>query len=901
MSTDTQQFDTPTLFGHPTGLYMLFFAEMWERFSYYGMRALLVFYMIKGFLGYNDDEAYAVYGAYTALVYATPFIGGVLADRLLGARRAVVLGGLLMAAGHLLMTIETEVMFFLALALLICGNGFFKPNISTIVGELYPKGSVKKDTGFTLFYMGINLGAAMSPVICGYVGENYGWHYGFGLATFGMLVGIAVFVAPTRLTQMLILFGAVGTSVSMLFFQDTMLQLAIRVCLAVALGIAGVIAYVALDRGGLPEKVGQAPSDKRLSDPAFPNLREHCVVYYLAIIAATLVLQHLTPPSTMEAWMIAGIAGAAILLPWTSARSAVFVGVAGAIPTIVLMVHRSELAGVMLFGFGFIAFGSLIREAIRSTKVERERMYVVLVLMSFSMLFWAFFEQAGSSVNNFTDRNVDRVLEDTDKTITEAQFGSTIEFRVRPNPDDEEIAKLPLLSQEQLGFACDDELLERVARIQKRKRAEREQEKDVKGQDGEVDAKLLQAINALLEEKKDESKEDSDEIAVSVAVSPANVQEDGETNLTYTFTRTGDTSEPLKVRFKTAGTAKFVEIKEKKEKEEETKEWWQESWEWLTEGREDEHEETDYQVKGTDSFKGTSGLVTIPAGAASATVIVDPTPNEKVEKDETVIVSVASAADYVLGDEAEATGTIDNDDKIFTMTHLSVLRSEASRDEATREDLVVSWTITEKHDGMAIADAEIPATEFQAANPLFIIVFGLLFSGLWGVMNRLGMEPSTPVKFAMGLFQLGLAFGAFWYGAQVADERGMVAMSWLLFGYLLQTTGELCLSPVGLSMVTKLSPGRIVSTAMGAWFLATAFSNFLAGIIASFTGVSHGGGGEQVIPPPAETVNIYGDVFGTIALCAIASSVVCLLLAPTLTRWMHSEVDDSGELLPTED
>src|SRR5688572_24765961 len=133
------------LFGHPVGLYTLFFAEMWERFSYYGMRALLVLYMIKGFLSMNDGAAYAVYGAYTAMVYATPFIGGMLADRLLGARRAVVLGGLLMAAGHLMMTIETSWAFYLALALLICGNGFFKPNISTIVGSLYPPGSVKRD------------------------------------------------------------------------------------------------------------------------------------------------------------------------------------------------------------------------------------------------------------------------------------------------------------------------------------------------------------------------------------------------------------------------------------------------------------------------------------------------------------------------------------------------------------------------------------------------------------------------------------------------------------------------------------------------------------------------------------------------------------------------------------
>ncbi|MCH8968056.1 MAG: MFS transporter, partial [Planctomycetes bacterium] len=191
----------PTLIGHPTGLFTLFFAEMWERFSFYGMRALLVFYMIKGFLKYGDGEAYTVYGAYTALVYMTPFFGGMLADRLLGARRAVVLGGLLMAAGHLMMTIENSLAFYSALALLILGNGFFKPNISAMVGALYPEGSHKRDGGFTLFYMGINLGAAMSPLLCGYIGETFGWHYGFGLATIGMITGTAIFVAPSLLAQ----------------------------------------------------------------------------------------------------------------------------------------------------------------------------------------------------------------------------------------------------------------------------------------------------------------------------------------------------------------------------------------------------------------------------------------------------------------------------------------------------------------------------------------------------------------------------------------------------------------------------------------------------------------------------------------------------------------------------
>ena len=170
---------------------------------------------------------------------------------------------------------------------------------------------------------------------------------------------------------------------------------------------------------------------------------------------------------------------------------------------------------------------------------------------------------------------------------------------------------------------------------------------------------------------------------------------------------------------------------------------------------------------------------------------------------------------------------------------------------------------------------------------MFILIFGLIFTVLWARMARAGKEPSTPFKFALGLLQLGLGFVALWYGAGGASDRGMVTVAWLILAYLLHTTGELCLSPVGLSMVTKLSPARLVSTVMGSWFLATAFSNFLAAIIAQFTGVSHGGEGKAVIPPPTETVNVYGDVFGKIGLTACICAAVCFALVPILKKWMH--------------
>lgn len=616
-SEPVPEIDGPTFLGHPTGLFMLFFAEMWERFSYYGMRALLVLYMVKGFLSYNDGEAYLVYGAYTSLVYATPFIGGMLADRLLGSRKAVILGGLLMAAGHLVMTIESSLPFFTALALLIVGNGFFKPNISTIVGSLYPEGHPGRDGGFTIFYIGINLGAAMAPLLCGYVGENYGWHYGFGLATIGMLVGLAVFVAPAGVTRLAILAAAALSGGSMIYLNlgESIYALVPNAFVGLYVIIAGIVAFLAIGVGSLPEGAGAPPDPAALKKPLLGPLNAEWSVYLGALLS---------------------------------------------VPVLALLVQRNEIAGYTLMIFGGAALLYLVVETVRSSRVERDRLIVVLVLMFFSMLFWAFFEQAGSSVNLFTDRNIDRVAESA--TVTSDMIGTT------------------------------------------------------------VDVEVTQALSG-----------------------------------------------------------------------------------------------------------------------------------------------------HTLGEQ------------VITMTQIDAWKEEGKE--------TVSWTVSEDDVGMTTAGSEIATSMFQAANPTYILIFGLGFSVLWTFLGKRGLEPSTPVKFALGIGQLGLGFGVLWWGAQGADAMGMVNLNYLMLSYLLITTGELCLSPVGLSMVTKLAPARIVSMVMGAWFLATAFSNYLAALIALFTGVGHGEeGAETALPPPIETVHVYGDVFGTIAVAALVSAVVVFILSPFLSRMMHPEV-----------
>ncbi|MBN2568426.1 MAG: peptide MFS transporter [Deltaproteobacteria bacterium] len=182
-------------FGHPKGLYFLFFTEMWERFSYYGMQALLVLYMIRH-LAFTQEATSRVFGLYTGLVYFTPFFGGLIADRFIGRKKSVITGGLVMAFGHFIMAFES--MFFPALFCLVIGCGFFKPNISPQVGALYEPEDSRRDRAFGIFYMGINLGAFFSPLVCGTIGEKYGFHYGFTIAGIGMVLGLIVYLSGMK-------------------------------------------------------------------------------------------------------------------------------------------------------------------------------------------------------------------------------------------------------------------------------------------------------------------------------------------------------------------------------------------------------------------------------------------------------------------------------------------------------------------------------------------------------------------------------------------------------------------------------------------------------------------------------------------------------------------------------
>ncbi len=498
-------------FGHPRGLLVCFTTELWERFSFYGMKYLLLLYLTKYHL-FTDSSGLEVLGSYAALVYAMPVIGGLLADRYLGMRKAVVFGGILLVLGHLGMAIEGEQarseggqvlrdegalqVFYFSLALIVIGVGFLKPNISTIVGRLYREDDPRRDSGFTIFYMGINLGAFSATLLCGYLGETFGWRYGFGVAGIGMLVGLASFLAGQRH-----LHGQAEPRDPALLLQQSPLgiskELAIYLC-----GLLGVIA-------------------------AWQMLQFHGAVGHLLHIMSVAVLVGL-------GWFI----------------------------------------------------------TTKCNPVERSRMIVLVLLTMSTVVFWALFEQSAASMTLFADRVMDRTL---------------------------------------LGV-------------------------------------------------------------------------------------------------------------------------------------------------------------------------------------------------------------------------------------------------------------ELTASQFGAMNSFFIFLFAPIFAWLWTVLGRRGLEPSTPLKFSLGIAQAGLGFCALVFGAASPNEAGLVAAYWMVLAYLLHTTGELCLSPVGLSAVTKLAVPGVVGVMMGAWFLATAYSEFVAVQLAKLAAIETVDG---AVADTGTALASYTELFTNLGYIGLGCAALLLLATPVLKKMMH--------------
>ncbi len=523
---------------HPKALFVLFFAELWERFSYYGMRALLVLYMIdKGAeLVYEKSHAYAIYGAYGAMVYATPLIGGLIAEKYFGYRKSILWGGILMALGHFTMAFPlisefgaskemihalTEPMFFIALGLLILGNGFFKPNISSFVSTFY-KDNALRDRGFNLFYMGINVGAFLAPITCGAIGQdtvNFGsnsWHYGFGLAGIGMVLGLLVFVYGLR--------------------------------------------------SGVFKNNGHSSNVKLLNAKllAFRNEKGEYIGGGITLKNATYIGTLLCIPVIF------------FLLNW------------GAKPLFYPFEKELSLLDIILFSMVGYMIYYLIQYGRKITKAGYEKLKVILFLFFYSTLFWAFFELAGSAITVYTETNVNK---------------------------------------------------------------------------------------------------------------------------------------------------------------------------------------------------------TIP----------------------------------YLG--------------------------------------------------------ELSSSQFMGVNPLYILFLVPVFNFIWRKLKESKLEPSAPMKFAIGTILLGLGFFAFPLGGLFA-KAGMVPMAFLLLAYLLHTLGELCLSPVGLSLVTKLAPKQIIGFVMGFWFLSSSLAHLLGKFIAQETDA-----GDLT---PVEALETFNGVFFNVGLLSVVAGILLVFLSPKITKWMHN-------------
>lgn len=315
-----------TLFGHPIGLYIMFLTELWERFSFYGMKALLIFYLTKYHL-FTDDQGYMLIGSYAALVYAMPVLGGYLADKYLGFRKAVVFGGILLVLGHLGLAFEGNQatilddgtitrddfalqIFYFSLAFIIMGVGFLKANISSIVGELYSEGDSRRDSGFTIFYMGINLGAFLATFVCVWLGETYGWGYGFGAAGIGMILGLITFVFGRK------------------YYQGK----------------------------------GEPTNITELNKTRF-SIKTEYLIYILSTLGTVIIWQMVQVHEVVEWLLIIGI---------------------------------------------ILSFAAIIYFALsQPDKVSRDRLFALLILIIFTLFFWALFEQAYSSLNLFADRVID--------------------------------------------------------------------------------------------------------------------------------------------------------------------------------------------------------------------------------------------------------------------------------------------------------------------------------------------------------------------------------------------------------------------------------------------------------------------------------------------------------------
>jgi dipeptide/tripeptide permease len=751
-----------TFLGHPIGLYVLFFTEMWERFSYYGMRGLLMLYMVNHFR-WSQKDASEIYKIYVSFVYVTPILGGYLADRLLGNRVAVIIGAVLMAIGHFLMAFEETFIFYSALVFLIFGNGFFKPNMSTQVGRLYPPGDGRRDGAYTIFYMGINLGAFLAPLVCGWMAANMQgeYHAGFTMAGFGMVVGLVIYL--------------LGQPFIKEIDPETHLKTADAPVLATKTQDSPKPAARQL---ALTEsEAAAAPSAIPVTNSASSGL--------LLILAGLCFMGG-------GWWLVSDFANLARI--WSDL---VMLPIAGTCFLLLMYVCSQVVGGV------------------------RDRVLVILALGIFVIFFWGAFEQAGNVLNIWADKNTNRFL-------TKEQ---PLEVPKLEQADEEEGDDERPVKKQSLG--------ERLSSIFKLKKARPDADQEEKTINkswldsvaNPIPTAWFQSINAL----------------AIFLIAPLFAW-----GWIWLDKRGMQPGIPLKMTFGLLLMSASVGVMVVAAKQEDK--------------------------LSTLAFSESS----IPAGirvAADRTLIHDPL----------VVEGESNDADSTY---KAAPARAEHHDGPF---HAGRLKLNAARDRLelmgvlpdTERDRIIQATAPAdfaqavkrlKTDSEAFdTDEKDRPARVAIDMPTLPAGFDLKYSGIKpgyieikdGKIIARQKLTDREVKALLTAAGNPEFRDAIW---KLYQESIVFRVSpwWLFWSYILATLGELCLSPVGLSMVSKLAPAKYATMLMGVWMLTTSFGNFAAGRAGEAWGT---------VPPV--TFFLY------LAVVVAAASLVLYMLCRKLEQAMH--------------
>lgn len=741
MSNQNSDIFKSKVLGHPSGLFVLFFTEMWERFSYYGMRALLVLFLVSAFgLGgweWPREQALALYGTYTALVYITPILGGYVADKIIGYRKAVVIGAVIMTLGHASMAIETHSIFlYIGIGLLIIGNGFFKPNMTSIISHMYKDTPEKKDGAYTIFYMGVNAGAFLGILLCGYLGEKVGWSYGFGLAGIFMLLGMLQFHFSQNI------FGDIG-------------------------------------------KKPEIQKDNEEAQLEFEGDR-------------------LNPFTQMDKILI--VISAFIGVTWV--LNDPISKIAG--PDYSLL----EIGGIdysnLYILFGLLVFGALlVSRIIRYPKITRDRMLAIVIFAIMTVIFWMCFEQAGGSMTIFANDYTDRIMAGDYYyiflvaniliTVVPIAIITWVLFKLF-----KQTFKNYKLANTILGFsfliiwgivfwtinrdlnstsydinynAIKTELTaDAYGMHEDRQKAF---EKSLKG-----DAAFKHNLEVTVNGKKKTIAED---ITPEKILYKGKEIEHEHSDLAVRWDREAEQEE-----FDSIYVAQVLAIENTSEA----------TFVYSEKGKEK-------KLRMSDLYFET--VVTEETDYAEGEMIVEKTANviEPVTlKEGQEVITISAGGDL----------------KYLTKEKEKNIR-KASKKNETDTNIVHASVAKIKE-----SELEIPATWFLILNSLFIIAFAPLFSKWW----ESKYNPSAAAKYGLGLILLGVGFGALAIGSASIEpgaKTAAVSIIWLVLAYLFHTLGELCLSPVALSYVSKLVPGRMIAMMFGIWYIAVAIGNKLAGLL----------------------------------------------------------------------